>query len=50
MGSLLQGAVGFIPSWDGPAWMTSTDYDMWSLKKAIVIYFISIFEINERTR
>ena len=37
-----------IPSWDGPAWDTSIDTNIKSLRK-IVIYFISFFEINKRT-
>ena len=41
--------VGFIPSWDGLAWVTSIDSYIRSLKKVSVMYFISFFELNERT-
>ena len=47
---LLQTTVDSIPSWDGPTWVTSIDFNIKSLQKFIIVYFISIFDINKRIR
>jgi hypothetical protein len=44
------GFYSFLIGMGRHAWVTSTNHDIRSLKNAIVIYFISFFEINERTR